>query len=513
MCGILFIAQREPRIDRDAAAAALALQRWRGPDATSLLTLAEGRVHLGHNRLAIIDPLERANQPMRSADGRHVIVFNGEIYNHRELRARHGLPTRTASDTEVLLEGYALRGEAFFEELEGMYAFVIHDTATGGWVAARDPLGIKPLHLARSGGAVCLASEPRVVAHLAGSGIDAQSLQEWRLIRRPAPGHSFFAGVHEVLPGTLVRHDGSQRRFWRLRQRHDRFDQDAFEALLQQVVADHELSDVSNVALLSGGIDSALITALSGVRRAYSIGLDSYNELGAAAQTAAALGRELVPVTLTQAQLHGQWRHLARLRGEPLGLPNEGLIHAVCQAMQPHEKVVLTGEGADELMFGYDGLYRWALAQPQEPGRLDVRGFLARYGYSDAVPTPRLLDQLLTAAEGLRPIDAVEDFFYQVHLPGLLRRMDFASMAASKEARVPFADRRLVEAAYRLPAAAKLDGTHSKLPLRRHLQRLGLTGPLQRPKIGFSAQASPTAGRHAEYRVFQDLILEALSWS
>jgi asparagine synthase (glutamine-hydrolysing) len=512
MCGILFIAQDTGGIDREAAEAALALQRWRGPDACSLLTLAGGRVHLGHNRLAIIDPGERANQPMRSADGRHVIVFNGEIYNHRALRERHALATRTASDTEVLLQGYALRGEAFFDELEGMYAFVIHDTLTGGWVAARDPLGIKPLHLARQGGTVCLASEPRVVAQLLGRGVDAQSVQEWRLIRRPAPGHSFFAGVHEVPPGTLVRHDGSRRRFWQLRQRNDRFEQAAFEALLQRVVSDHEMSDVRNVALLSGGIDSALITALSGVPRAYSIGLDSHNELEPAAQTATALGRELVPVTLTQAQLHQQWRDLARLRGEPLGLPNEGLIHAVCQAMRPEEKVVLTGEGADELMFGYDGLYRWALAQPAT-APLDVPAFLARYGYSDTSPTPRLLDQLLTAAEGLHPIDAVEDFFYHVHLPGLLRRMDFASMAASKEARVPFADRRLVEYAYRLPAAAKLDGIHAKLPLRQHLQRLGLDGPLQRPKIGFSAQASPTMGRHAEYRVFQDLILEALSWS
>ena len=511
MCGIFFVEQADTaRIDAAAATRLLERQRWRGPDAMQLRTLEAGHVHLGHNRLAILDPTPRADQPMRSADGRYTIVFNGEIYNFRALRKQHGLATATESDTETLLAGYARLGEAFLEQLEGMYAFVIHDALQHRWVAARDAIGIKPLYLHRSTALTVIASEPAVVAAAIAAGVDAQSVAEWRLIRRPVPGASFFLGVQELLPGTLLRSDGSSRRLWTLQRRSDEFDAAGFETALREIVQQHELSDVANVGLLSGGIDSAIVMALSHTTRAYSVGLDGANEFAGAADTARQLDRELCTVGLDEATLAGHWRTLAQLRGEPLAVPNEGLIYAACRAMGHDEKVVLTGEGADELLFGYDRIYRWALQTP----RPDLPAFLARYGYSDTEPpTPRLLDLLRGLAEGKRTIDFVEDFFFTVHLPGLLRRMDFASMAASKEARVPFADRRLVELCYRAAPAHRLDANHSKLPLRRLLERLGLTGPLARAKIGFSATPNPHLSRYAEYRGFQDLMLKELAWS
>jgi asparagine synthase (glutamine-hydrolysing) len=511
MCGILFIAQDDTaRVTPQRAAAALDRQRWRGPDAQRLLTLDGGRVHLGHNRLAVIDPTPRADQPMRSRCGRYTIVFNGEIYNFRALQRRHRLPVSTASDTEVLLEGIATLGERFIDELEGMFAFVLHDHRTGTWLAARDALGIKPLYVRRSAGLAVLASEPATVAWLTGAGPDAQSLQEWRLLRRPVPGRSFFDGIDELLPGHVLHSDGRLRRFWSLAQRNERFDEAAFDELLAAVVREHETSDVRNTALLSGGIDSTLIVALSQVPRTYTVGLPEANEFAAAAETAQALQRELVEVTLPGDALVERWRALTRLRGEPLALPNEALIHAACGAMAPDEKVVLTGEGADELMFGYDGLYRWALQAP----RFDADEFLRRYGYADDVqPTSRISQWLGELAEGKTAIDAAEDFFYAFHLPGLLRRMDFASMAASKEARVPFADRRLVDFCYRAPAAARLNERESKIPLRRALARRGLIGPLNRRKIGFSTLAHPAVSRHDEYRRFQTHVLKELAWS
>ena len=511
MCGILFIDQRDPsRLDAAAATRLLERQRWRGPDAMHLETLAGGHVHLGHNRLAIIDPAPRSDQPMRSAEGRYTIVFNGEIYNFRALRRRHALVTATESDTETLLAGYAANGESFLEELEGMYAFVIHDAVSGRWIAARDALGIKPLYLHRSAALTLIASEPAVVAAGIGAAVDAQSVAEWRLIRRPVPGASFFIGVEELRPGTLLRSDGSERRLWTLARRHDAFDPAGFEAALHEVIREHEISDVANVALLSGGIDSAVVMALSQTGRAYSVGLSSSNEFDGAQDTAHRLGRELRTVDLDEATLAEHWRTLARQRGEPLAVPNEGLIYAACAAMGTEEKVVLTGEGADELFFGYDRIYRWALRTP----RPDLAGFLARYGYSDTEPpTPRLLALLSELCDGVSTIDFVEDFFFTVHLPGLLRRMDFASMAASKEARVPFADRRLVDLCYRAAPAHRLDAHASKLPLRRLLERLNLTGPLARAKIGFSASADPHLSRYAEYRRFQDLMLKELAWS
>lgn len=512
MCGVLFVAQRDPSwLDANTVEQALARQHWRGPDARQLRAFDDGRVFMGHNRLAIIDPQPRSDQPMRSRSGRFCIVFNGEIYNFRDLRRRHGLATATESDTETLLAGYELHGERFFDELEGMYAFVIYDTTARTWIAVRDPLGIKPLYFHTGARGTIFASEPAVVAALCRAAVDEQSIREWRLIRRPVPGASFFTGVHELLPGHLHRSDGSERTLWVPAQRTARFDADEFEALLRTVVRDHEVSDVDNTALLSGGIDSAAILALSRTAHAYSVGLEGANEFEGATETAHALDRSLSTVTLGAAQMAQRWHDLARLRGEPLAVPNEALIHAGCSAMRAHEKVVLTGEGADELLFGYDRLFRWALTAP----RFESAAFLARYGYDlEAAPTARLHDCLDALAAGARrAIDVVEDFFYRVHLPGLLRRMDFASMAASKEARVPFADRRLVDYCYRLPAADKLDAQESKKPLRALLRRLGLTGPLARPKIGFSAQPVPGASRHDEYRAFQALNLEALSWS
>ena len=258
MCGILFIAQRDAaRIPPAAAATALARQRWRGPDAEHLLTLDDGRVHLGHNRLAIIDP-SRADQPMSSRDGRYSIVFNGEIYNYRELRRdldaapAHRLRHRGAAGR--LTRATARR---FWSGSRACSPSSSYDALARRWVAARDPLGIKPLYLHEGREAVVIASEPAVVASLCDAGVDAQSIAEWRLVRRPVPGASFFVGVQELPPGSLRRSDGSTRTIWHLARRNDRFDAPRFEGLLRQVVQEHELSDVDNVALLSGGIDSA----------------------------------------------------------------------------------------------------------------------------------------------------------------------------------------------------------------------------------------------------------------
>jgi asparagine synthase (glutamine-hydrolysing) len=521
MCGILFVhTERRGHFAARQVERALERQSFRGPDAQALHELAPGTTWMGHNRLAIVDPLPRSNQPFALEGGRWHVVFNGEIYNHEELRQRHRLAQRTTlrtnSDTETLVAGYALMGEDFLDELEGMYAFVILDRESGRWIAARDPLGIKPMFVAQAGWGTAIASEPAALAQLTGAAVDEDSLHEWRLIRRPTPGHSFFRGVAELLPGERLHSSGRTTRGWCWEPAGRPFEQDAFDALLAQVVRDHEMSDVDNVALLSGGIDSALIVALSRVERTYSAGLASSNEFDAAGDTARALERECVPVEIAEDGLARRWRDLARLRGEPLSVPNEALIHAACGAMAPGEKVVLTGEGADELMFGYDRLYAWAAECTARRDTLDLAAFLRLYGYAETLdPGQRLHAWIADLAEGRTVLEFVEDFFWRLHLPGLLRRMDFASMAAGKEARVPFADRRLARMCYRQRADVKLAGGESKRPLREMLRRRGLTGPLERAKVGFVARpaAQARASRQQEYRAFQDLNLESLSWT
>jgi asparagine synthase (glutamine-hydrolysing) len=509
MCGYIFSKAPPEQIGRQAFKCALEKMAWRGPDAMQTLFLNNDFVKLGHVRLSILDLLPRSDQPMKSSCGRYLIVYNGEIYNHLQIRKQLSLCCFTASDTETLLEGFAKIGKDLFPLLSGMFSLVIYDLVADSWVAARDAFGIKPMYAHLSQNTTVIASEPSVVALLVSASVSTEAIEEWRVIRRPIPGKSFFSGVDEVLPGTWLDSNGNTQRFWKLAPPHKPFNQEEFECLLSDAIKLHDVSDVSNVALLSGGLDSAVITAVSFVQTAYTVGLEHNNEFLGAAETATLLKRNLINVSITQEQLIEAWKTLTRLRGEPLGLPNEGLIYLVCKAMKTDEKVVLTGEGADELLFGYDGLYRWAASNDF----CNATHFLNLYGYSnDTAPTRRLLDYVDELKVGKTNIEFTEDFFYFVHLPGLLRRMDFASMAASKEARVPFVCKELVEYMYRRPHNIKLSDDESKIPLRRFASKLGLLGALGRKKIGFSAQIKQDNTRFLEYRNFQDIILGALSW-
>ncbi|ACT47822.1 asparagine synthase (glutamine-hydrolyzing) [Methylotenera mobilis] len=508
MCGFLFQVSASTPVNTQLFSQALDSMRWRGPDAQSLVTEQHGKVKVGHCRLSIIDPLARSDQPMLSNCGRYLIAFNGEIYNHLDLRRELGLQCRTTSDTETILEAYVKIGKQVFPKLDGMFALVIYDKHTSKWIAARDAFGIKPLFIYKSKESVILSSEASAIAFMTKADVSMQSIEEWRLIRRPIPGKTFFEGVDELLPGTVIDSDGNATGHWQWAASEHIFNQEQFEDLLTKSVKAHELSDVENVSLLSGGLDSALISALSTVEKCYTVGLVQNNEFLGAEDTAQHLQRDLIKVSLSEDELVAAWQDLTKLRGEPIGLPNEGLIYSVCKAMSPKQKVVLTGEGADELLFGYDGIYRWALGStPLEPA-----SFLSRYGYSSVAATERLLDYVSDLMRNKQSIDFVEDFFYQLHLPGLLRRMDFASMAASKEARVPFVDKALVAYMYRQSAQIKINDEHSKIPLRLFAKKLGLDGALNRKKIGFSAQLNQAASRYDDYGSFQKIILESLRW-
>ncbi len=510
MCGLLFVNARE-RIDREMVVAALQKQKWRGPDSEGVQQF--GNSFLAHQRLSILELSNAADQPMVSRCGRYAVLFNGEIYNHDEIRRRIGLVCRTRSDTETVVEGFAAHGVEIFDLLDGMFAIVIVDTRSGEWWAARDRFGIKPLFMYDRSGTVVLSSETVSIRELVSCTVSSDAIEEWRMIRRPLPGYTYFTEIAEVLPGSIL-HNGhivGQMSITRRPLDAIDFDQSAMEDLLRDSVRRHELSDVDNVCLLSGGIDSSIITALSCARRAYTVGLPLNNEFDAAAETATQLGKDLVKVEVSEEALLDSWKTLIKLRGEPLSVPNEGLIYLVCKAMQPSEKVVLTGEGADEFFFGYDRIFRKAVSV-DEPFTKDDFFRLYCYG-TDPSRAPRLVALVEELWHNKSNIEFVEDFFLAVHLPGLLCRMDGASMAASKEARVPFVAMQLAHYMYRCPAAAKIDHRESKIPLRRFAEHLNLHGALNRPKIGFSSTINKQAGRNEEYNLFRNFNLEVLGWS
>lgn len=510
MCGVLFVSRGSKAIDAYKFDQILQKQAWRGPDAKNFFQYSNGEFFIGHNRLSIVDLDIRSNQPMTSACGRYVISYNGELYNSNDLKKRYRINCKTKSDTEVILELYAIVGEEVFNLIEGMYALVILDLVNKDWIAARDPLGIKPLYgVNLNDGSYVFSSEASSVADLAQSERCEISIQEWRLIRRPLPGMSFFKGVFEVPPGTLIRSNGSRKIFWKLEKRIDIFNQQEFEDKLCSSIKSHEVSDVEVVSLLSGGLDSAVIAALTKYQKCYTVGLDSNNEFMGAQETASILCKSLQRISVSDAELLKTWKFLAKQRGEPLSLPNEGLIYLVCNSMKVDEKVVLTGEGADELLFGYDTIFRYATKNSWE----GAVKFLKKYGYSDSVnPTERLIDYVEDMAAGKTYIEFLEDFFYAIHLPCLLRRMDFASMVAGKEARVPFVSTKLIEYMYRMPAEIKINDCESKLPLRKFAKKLDLQGALDRRKVGFSAAMINKVSKYKEYSIFQQTVIEALKW-
>ncbi|UOE80898.1 asparagine synthase (glutamine-hydrolyzing) [Vibrio splendidus] len=508
MCGIFF-AKSSQHITEPDFIKALKKQEWRGPDAFGYLNIDD--VHLGHVRLSILDLTTSTDQPMSSKCGRYKVIYNGEIYNHLEIRERLGLACDTDCDTETIVEGFALVGQNIFDMLDGMFALVIYDLVDNNWWAARDRFGIKPLFMTINEQGIFLSSETISIRELVDCTVSSESIDEWRLIRRPMPGKTFFNEIDEVLPGTVLK-NGELVDLMTIESSAPGQDIDQFtvERLLSDSVTFHELSDVTNVSLLSGGIDSSLITKLSSAKKTYTVGLEEHNEITEAKETAHILGKSIESLTLSEEELTDLWKHLIKLRGEPLSVPNEGMIYAICNQMSADEKVVLTGEGADELFFGYDRIFR---EFSQNDGDFSLDQFFELYAYAPKeLCTQRLEGYLFDLKANKKPIEFLEDFFYNVHLTGLLRRMDTSSMAASKEARVPFVTQRLVSYIYRANVSDKINDSYSKLPLRKMCENLELIGPINRKKIGFSSTFSVHSSRYEEYDKFREFNLEVLGW-
>jgi asparagine synthase (glutamine-hydrolysing) len=389
-----------------------------------------------------------------------------------------------------------------------MFAFVIYDKIENRFFAARDQLGIKPLFYSAANGQTTFGSEPAVLRDIVGGGVSDIAIAEWKAFRRPLAGRTFFDRVSELKPGHYYDSKRGEHPYWMPTEEDVGGDYEEFKEELVRSVTSHLINDFQTVSLLSGGLDSAVILGLSDIEKSYTVGLEGNNEFEGATDSAGVLGVDLVKVQITQDELEASWAELLSSRREPLSVPNEGLIYTVCKSMNAEEKVVLTGEGADELLFGYDRIFRWGSGLQS----LSVAEFVNRYTYSsyDALSLDTL-DYLADCMRDKKPIEFLEDFFIGVHLPGLLRRMDGASMCASKEARVPFVTTKLFNMLYREPIEKRhIDGL-PKSYLRRLAKELGLEGALSRAKVGFSATVGQVS-KADEYTRFQNFCLDNLGW-
>ncbi len=494
MCGIagLMTADGAPPDARRLAALRAAL-RHRGPDGEG--EDVAGGTALVHTRLSIID-LETGDQPLYLAD-RTALIGNGEIYNYRELRAAIGEDAfSTRSDCEPPLHLYARHGIAFAEHLRGMYALAIHDRRNGRLVLTRDPFGIKPLYYVEFAGGFAFASELQalIAAGLAPRRLNAGARDELLQLQFTTGRETAFEGLYRVLPGeTLVVSAGRivdrARRAALPGGRPRAWDEDealvALEKELLESVDLHQRSDVPYGMFLSGGVDSsALLAAMARLNSrpvlAFTAGFDvaeAADERGHARTVARAAGAEHVEIEFTEHDFWQQLPAVAAALDDPTAdyavLPTFKLAEAAAARV----KVVLSGEGGDELFAGY-GRYRSAIRPWWRGGRRQVRG-RGRFDRLGVLRAESLAwrdgivaAESLQAAGGLNRLQGVQAIDCQDWLPNdLLIKLDRCLMAHGVEGRTPFLDPALADFAFRLPDELKIRRNLGKYLLRRWLER------------------------------------------
>jgi asparagine synthase (glutamine-hydrolysing) len=402
MCGILGL--YDPAgITAESSTFADALERLkrRGPDDSG--TWHDNFVRLGHRRLAIVDLSSAGHQPMESSDRRYVIVFNGEIYNHGELRQRLGSRDgwTGTSDTETLLEAYRTWGPDCLKHLNGMFAFAIWDRTEHTLFLARDRMGVKPLYYAQHKGSLAFASRPGALTRLLDRrdlDIDFQALRVYlELGYIPAP-LAFHQDMHKLAPGhyLLANARGIRIvRYWdfrciapdpELRRRSEGELVEELDALICEAVKARLMSDVPLGAFLSGGVDSALVVAAmkaAGVEhpRTFTIAFkeQAFDEGPAAAQTAGHLGVDHVHETLDVNSLLELLPAYIDEYDEPFADSSAFPTMAVARLARRHVTVALSGDGADELFGGYhyyplmnklQAMTRWRAPVKQLIGRM-----------------------------------------------------------------------------------------------------------------------------------------------
>src|SRR5215472_215789 len=393
MCGIagIFNFGSLAPVDPAALARATAAMVHRGPDDEGFYI--DGELGLGNRRLSIID-LPGGHQPISNENGTVWITFNGEIYNYRDLRQdleTRGHHFRTVSDTEAIVHLYEEYGLDCLNQLRGMFAFALWDGRRRRLWVARDRIGIKPLFYRLGKGTLQFASELRALAELDDDGgkfdVDPQAVYDFFAFRYvPAPG-TLYQGVQKLLPGHYLLADRSGARtvsWWDLpveeegdapAQSIDSWGEQAIE-LLRESVRLRLIADVPVGVFLSGGIDSSAVVALAsqlGARplRTFSVGFEEaqYSELPAARETARAFGTEHQELVLRAPDVAADLERLIAIRHEPVSEATDVALHRVAQLAAETVKVVLAGEGGDEVFAGYpkyaaDRLARWVSIFP-----------------------------------------------------------------------------------------------------------------------------------------------------
>ena len=549
MCGFVgFIDENDQTYDHRAAIVAMAdAIAHRGPDSEGYFE--DGRAALGFRRLAIID-LAGANQPLYNENRSLVLVFNGEIYNYRELRRQliaAGHAFSTQGDAEVVLHGFEQWGEAVLDRLRGMFAFALYDTATGELFCARDAFGIKPLYYTAEGDRILFGSEIKgLLAHPhARRSLNERRLAHWLCMEYLPDEETLFEGVRKLPAGHWLRwrNGRAERGRWFVPRfapdagRSLKESAEAIEAALRESVAAHAIADVDVGCFLSAGVDSSLV-AQEAARimeaRTFTIGWGEgrFSELEAAATFARATGLPNEGRILGAEQFFASVAAVQYAMDEPLPNPSAVPLYHLCAMAAESVKVVLSGEGADELFGGYP-YYQECLAfapymMVPAPARRALaaaarhlpegthgRRFLMRgahplperyirleynFPWAEALdllapelgarcaaaPTPWELAAPLFAEIEADEITAMQTADILTWMQqDILLKADKMSMASSLELRVPFLDREVFALASTLPVSQRVSRRETKIALRAAAARTLPQATAAMPKQGF----------------------------
>ncbi|MBR5514017.1 MAG: asparagine synthase (glutamine-hydrolyzing) [Ruminococcus sp.] len=489
--------------------------RHRGPDAEG--KYVDRDIALGHRRLSIIDVSSSGDQPIFNEDGSLVIVFNGEIYNYREIREKliaAGHTFKTNTDTEVLIHGYEEFGEKLLNMLRGMFAFVIWDKNKKELFGARDFFGIKPMYYAIMGKTFMFSSEIKsFLAHPDfKKELNTTALENYLTFQYSPTNETFFRNVYKLMPAhyfTLKDGKLQIKRYWDVNFNAD--EKPTLEDWVQRIsdtfkdsVNAHKIADVEVGSFLSSGVDSSYAAAVAEVDKTFTVGFgddEKYNEIGWAKEFSKAIGKENTSKVITPEEYWGSLEKIQYHMDEPLADPSAVALYFVCNIASEKLKVVLSGEGADEIFGGYnvysdpDGtLYdklpmsvRRAIGKAAEklPAKRGVNFFVRkgktveeRFIGNAYIFTPEERKNLLKIkTDAPHPMELTKHYYSRVkgkddvtkmqyldlHMwmaGDILLKADKMSMANSLELRVPFLDKKVMTLAEQIPTKYRVTHTN-----------------------------------------------------
>jgi len=509
MCGIFGITIKTLNLKQIAVSGATLLCH-RGPDNEG--SWQNDHIKLEHSRLAIIDLSDSANQPFELVKGK-VLVFNGEIYNFQELREKwsnDGITWNTNSDTEVLYRGLIKEGTKCLQKLNGMFAFGFYDSESNKILIVRDRYGIKPVYYYHDKSHFIFASEQKAIAKFTGWNSNLSNFSEYAVFKHVSGNKTMIEKICELEPGHAAEFDVNkgELRIWRwydfVDQRvEENIDYKKLDNIIFDAVKRHLISDVPVGIQLSGGIDSSILAwYMSKIKKddikSFSITFpdSKFDESKEAAETAKKFNFEHYEIPFTIRDFIEIWPKAIKFFDEPINHPHTLALFKLYQVAKNHVKVLLSGEGADEVFLGYEH-YKKSLNIDNFEELRDFDKFLdyeiiKKYLNLDLVKKAedywgnKTKDAKFWISKGTSGISGFE---FHHHLNTLLNRVDKMSMAHSIEVRVPFLDYKLAEFGLRQNKnnlfKISNNKTERKIPLMKIFEKIFDKNLQTKGKIGF----------------------------